>query len=184
MKNNALGFLIIICLVWFFAKDDNASREATTEQKSSYSVTPEYTKASPQIADVHEPLKIRYVNTSTLKVRATPDGRLLETLSGGTQVKVYEQKNSWSRISPASENARWVSSNYLCEFAGCYVKKTTPTSSSAPQKLRSEYPPSPTRRQPGTQYGSSCPCSSGIVCTGPRGGRYCITSGGNKRYGV
>ncbi len=28
-----------------------------------------------------------------------------------------------------------------------------------------------------------CPCGSGRVCIGPRGGRYCITSGGNKRYG-
>lgn len=32
--------------------------------------------------------------------------------------------------------------------------------------------------------GSGCPCSGGTVCIGPRGGRYCITSGGNKRYGV
>ncbi len=31
---------------------------------------------------------------------------------------------------------------------------------------------------------SNCPCSSGNICIGPRGGRYCITSGGNKRYGV
>lgn len=30
----------------------------------------------------------------------------------------------------------------------------------------------------------SCPCSGSKVCVGPRGGRYCITSGGNKRYGV
>ncbi|NOW46684.1 putative membrane protein [Novosphingobium sp. SG751A] len=30
----------------------------------------------------------------------------------------------------------------------------------------------------------SCPCNGGNVCVGPRGGRYCITSGGNKRYGV
>jgi hypothetical protein len=29
-----------------------------------------------------------------------------------------------------------------------------------------------------------CPCNGGKVCVGPRGGRYCITSGGNKRYGV
>lgn len=29
-----------------------------------------------------------------------------------------------------------------------------------------------------------CSCRSGKVCIGPRGGRYCITSGGNKRYGV
>lgn len=29
----------------------------------------------------------------------------------------------------------------------------------------------------------SCSCDSHQVCTGPRGGRYCITSGGSKRYG-
>lgn len=35
----------------------------------------------------------------------------------------------------------------------------------------------------GTTTGE-CPCNGGNVCVGPRGGRYCITSGGNKRYGV
>lgn len=29
-----------------------------------------------------------------------------------------------------------------------------------------------------------CPCNGGKVCTGKRGGRYCITSSGRKRYGV
>lgn len=28
----------------------------------------------------------------------------------------------------------------------------------------------------------SCPCSGSKICVGPRGGTYCITSGGNKRY--
>ena len=28
----------------------------------------------------------------------------------------------------------------------------------------------------------SCPCDAGLVCTGPRGGRYCITAAGNKKY--
>jgi len=36
----------------------------------------------------------------------------------------------------------------------------------------------------GTTGDGSCPCNGGDVCVGPRGGRYCITSGGNKRYGV
>ncbi len=35
----------------------------------------------------------------------------------------------------------------------------------------------------GTTEGA-CPCNGGDVCVGPRGGRYCVTSGGNKRYGV
>lgn len=29
-----------------------------------------------------------------------------------------------------------------------------------------------------------CPCNGGKVCVGSRGGRYCITSNGRKRYGV
>jgi len=28
----------------------------------------------------------------------------------------------------------------------------------------------------------SCPCGGGAVCTGPKGGRYCLTAGGSKRY--
>lgn len=32
--------------------------------------------------------------------------------------------------------------------------------------------------------GGSCPCNGNNVCVGPRGGRYCITRSGNKRYGV
>ena len=40
------------------------------------------------------------------------------------------------------------------------------------------------KRNYGYDYGRGCPCSGGTVCIGPRGGRYCITSGGNKRYGV
>jgi len=35
----------------------------------------------------------------------------------------------------------------------------------------------------GTTSGE-CPCNGSNVCVGPRGGRYCITSSGNKRYGV
>lgn len=37
------------------------------------------------------------------------------------------------------------------------------------------------RSFPSSNY---CPCGTGRICTGSRGGRYCITSGGNKRYGV
>lgn len=28
----------------------------------------------------------------------------------------------------------------------------------------------------------ACPCASGSLCTGPRGGRYCLTPSGNKSY--
>lgn len=28
----------------------------------------------------------------------------------------------------------------------------------------------------------ACPCGTGTLCTGPRGGQYCITKSGNKSY--
>lgn len=43
----------------------------------------------------------------------------------------------------------------------------------------------PSQPRESTGYsGGGCSCSGGNVCYGPRGGRYCITSGGNKRYGI
>lgn len=33
-----------------------------------------------------------------------------------------------------------------------------------------------------TEAQGACPCSSGNMCTGPRGGRYCLTPSGNKSY--
>lgn len=45
------------------------------------------------------------------------------------------------------------------------------------------------RRSSGAGYGSAggysdgdCACGSGNICTGPRGGRYCLTASGNKNY--
>lgn len=62
-------------------------------------------------------------------------------------------------------------------------------SSYAPAKKKRS---SSTRRSTGSKSGGAsrfynggeCPCSGSNICIGPRGGRYCITSGGNKRYGV
>lgn len=168
MKNKNIGFIAIALLAWFFAKDN----------KTPSSLADEPTQKS----GISEQAKIGYVNANALKVRSTPNGSPLESLQRGAQVKVYEQQNDWSRISAANEKERWVSSSYLCESTNCYVKKVTPPS---PAKLRTEHRSTPYLQHPTPQnYGSSCPCSSGTVCIGPRGGRYCITSGGNKRYGV
>lgn len=43
-------------------------------------------------------------------------------------------------------------------------------------------PPQEPRHE--SPYDGDCSCAGGNVCFGPRGGRYCITSGGNKRYGI
>lgn len=33
-----------------------------------------------------------------------------------------------------------------------------------------------------TSLASGCPCSSGTLCTGPKGGHYCVAPNGSKRY--
>lgn len=30
--------------------------------------------------------------------------------------------------------------------------------------------------------GAICPCVSNMLCTGPKGGHYCVTANGKKRY--
>lgn len=39
-----------------------------------------------------------------------------------------------------------------------------------------------TTKLSGNSATSSCPCSGTKYCVGPRGGSYCITSGGKKQY--
>lgn len=50
----------------------------------------------------------------------------------------------------------------------------------AHSNLNKTKPPKEKTYKPKTYVG--CPCSSSQNCVGPRGGSYCITSGGNKRY--
>lgn len=57
------------------------------------------------------------------------------------------------------------------------AKNTRSGASSKPRKKQE------TRRSEKRTYAAGpCPCSRSLNCVGPRGGRYCITSGGNKRY--
>lgn len=121
-----------------------------------------------------EMTETQFVSTSTLNQRSSPDGQIIGKLAGGDPVVVYERKGEWARVSAQGTPAKWVSSKLLCSGSGCYRSTIRPVS---PSRERSR----PAR----SNYSDgSCPCSGSRVCIGPRGGRYCITTGGNKRYGV
>lgn len=150
--------------------------------------TPDHavSRASPQSAaatqaqllpqPIAEPQEVRYVSARSLNQRSAPNGGVVGNLAGGERVVLYERRGEWARVSPEGAPARWVSSRLLCSGPGCYSasaggSRARPAVSN-PRPARSNY------------GGSECPCSGSRVCIGPRGGRYCITSGGNKRYGV
>lgn len=66
----------------------------------------------------------RYVKANGgLNVRNTPNGSIVEALTNGSQVIVYENSGSWSRIG----TNRWVSSNYLVSYVPAMQTQTQNT---------------------------------------------------------
>lgn len=147
------------------------AEEALPEPDTTYSISSEL----PSEASSNEPLSTNtamfsegetvYVTANSLNARAEPStsSRVLARLPYSSPVRILDRSGNWIKVrAPAGDV--WISSDY--------ASQTRP-------KPRPRYTPSPSRG-----YSGTCPCSGPNVCIGPRGGRFCITSGGNKRYGV
>ena len=106
-----------------------------------------------------------YVTAGNLNARSgpSPNARVVTSLSHGSEATVIARSGEWMKVRTTAGDA-WGSSSYTSRYRPPPRPRNTP----------------PAQRS----YGVSCPCSGSNVCIGPRGGRYCITSGGNKRYGV
>jgi hypothetical protein len=159
--------LILFAFLWAVGKKDTppapAQPGALITPSTLASISPAPASATDQ-----------FVSADNLNVRDQPGGKVISKLKRGEKIQIFETRNEWARISIDGQSSKWLSSKTLCSGSGCYVvSKPKPVTQPA-QPVRHQIP----------AYGSSCPCSSGNVCIGPRGGRYCITSGGNKRYGV
>ena len=131
----------------------------------------------------------KYVAVETANVRETPDGTIIDRIRRGAEVEVHESSGNWSRISADNLSPKWVHSSLLCSTPNCWLFGSTSRGSSYTPSGTSRSSPSRSSRPssaPRSNYNNNslCPCSGNRVCVGPRGGRYCITSGGNKRYGV
>lgn len=149
-----------------------------------------------------------YVNGSGVNCREAPEGRarVVAKLFNGQPVTVIEIRGSWSRL---ERPGCWVSSRFIVfenigsgqayrnsAHGAVYAKASSMSAaeafgfkSSAKQSRKKSSSKKSSSRKRSNSAGSytgssSCPCSGGNICVGPRGGRYCITSGGNKRYGV
>ena len=136
----------------------------------------------------HEPrADTFYVNANVLNCRAEPFAHsvVVSRLQRGVSVVTDERNGDWTRVT--SPHVCWVSSRYLSADYVASSGTTTVrglTSNNRSSATRSRSRPSQTPRQTPRYDAGGCPCSGSRVCIGPRGGRYCITSGGNKRYGV
>ena len=170
-----IPLLILFAALWAMGKKDTPPATAPLSQRT----TPNTLVSAPLPAT--QPAQIppvdQFVNADKLNLRNQPGGKVISTLRRGDKVQVFEKKNGWVRISMDGQPAKWLSSKSLCDGASCYAN-------SKPEPVRKARPAPQQVPRTAPSYGTSCPCSSGNICIGPRGGRYCITSGGNKRYGV
>jgi hypothetical protein len=131
-----------------------------------------------------------YVDTAALNCRVVPDTSsiVVAQLQHGREISISKEADGWSNTSVGGQSC-WVSSQYVSNSPPAPVPTAAPparlmSGSAAASSGRSSsartYSANPTN-----EYSDEgCPCSGSQVCIGPRGGRYCITSGGNKRYGV
>lgn len=118
---------------------------------------------------------IVYVQSSALNARAGPstDAAVVEKLPQGAALQVVERSGDWTKVAQGAATY-WIASRHVGAI------RPARQSFAAPAPAR----PKPRKRTPESGYSGNCGCGGGNVCIGPRGGRYCITSGGRKRYGV
>lgn len=118
-----------------------------------------------------------YITGSGVAARDAPSSssRVLRTLTKGESVTVISRKKGWVKVAGKGVTY-WVRSKHIsfASNAGIRSKRTRSASLSHTKKH--------SRRSSFASSGS-CPCGSGHICIGPRGGRFCMTSGGNKEYG-
>lgn len=157
------------------------------------------------------PASAEYVTSSTLNCRSAPtlQASIVARLARNDEVRVLAWSGDWARVEPARVSPCWVATRYLGDTPSAYSSAGRPAGSGERPEVgtrpgvarssgvrpapRQSYGQPPRRagsssssrpRRASPAVGGACPCSGSRVCIGPRGGRYCITSGGNRRYGV
>jgi len=139
----------------------------------------------------------------------TPSGRTVATLKAGDIAALADRIGGWAELGLSSGQRCWVFDGVAGSASspqGLSVTAEPPQQARPPDRAARSTAPArrvtprvnlhvhtpvrpasravAARSRPRPAPGGACPCSGRSVCVGPRGGRYCITSGGNKRYGV
>lgn len=137
--------------------------------------------AAPQ-ATPSSPADLRRVDAGSLNCRAAPNrtAATVRTLKRGEAVTVVAEQGRWVRLTAGC----WAAANYLGGSpvaAAPEQNDSLPATGAAAANRSMRHARG--RSGLGEGAGGSCSCGEGAVCTGPRGGRYCVTASGKKHYG-
>ena len=120
-----------------------------------------------------------YISAASLNGRAKPttSSNVVQKLTRGESVRIVERKNGWLKVIQGAVTF-WIIAKH--------VSSSPPEAQYSPAPIARlvSSPKKSSKRRSSRSSGGGCSCSSGGVCVGPRGGRYCYTSSGNKRYGI
>ncbi|TCB48504.1 hypothetical protein E0H80_14970 [Acinetobacter sp. ANC 4779] len=151
------------------------------------------------------PIAQKIVRNQAPVYDAPNNGKMLRVLNKDSKVFIFDRKNNWERITIENDSPQWIDSKYLCSNETCHkvheqrarsrvIVKNTDRNISSVRKLNelktsnqklnavSKSSKNYSKNKSDNIYGNSCSCAVVDYCVGPRGGHYCITSGGNKRY--
>lgn len=133
----------------------------------------------PAVSSPSAPPGMRRVLPPVANCRASPatDARVLTQITRGQQVAILAEHDGWSKVRHDAGTC-WVAVRLLGKPISEAVQPSKLGS------LKAAAPPRPkSRRRANAASVSDCACITGRICIGPRGGHYCLTAGGNKRYG-
>lgn len=156
------------------------------------SQTPTPGVSSPQAAAPQSSTFYVKVRSANCRSAPAPTASVVSGASRGSSVLVSEQSGGWSHVTDAGRDC-WISSDLLSSAPpalglpppGADTASSTAGAVGLVSGAASAGRSLPRhKRHSNSSFDGGCPCSGSRVCIGPRGGRYCITSGGNKRYGV
>lgn len=122
------------------------------------------------------------ISTASLRTRSEPSstGTVVGTLHRGETVKVLRRSGEWLQVAKGATQV-WIAASHVRAKAPDrqgFLSTQAPNRHHGPAKSHK-------RKSSGSSgFDEGCPCGGSRVCVGPRGGRYCITSASNKRYGV
>lgn len=101
----------------------------------------------------------------------------------GRRYTLVERKDGWLRLQ-SGQDSGWARAGAFGDCKSAPYPAARSAKQTAKPDSSSHAAPAKPKAARSADSGSGCPCGGGKVCVGPRGGRYCITSGGGKRYGV
>ena len=106
-----------------------------------------------------------------------------EKVRAGAAYEVEEQRSEWNRVSIGGKSV-WARAGLFSNLHTCASAESTAgdRKSVVPRTVVSAAAHAPSKLA--HREHTDCSCGFGQVCIGPRGGHYCITSSGGKRYGV